>query len=326
MLTASPIYVSWNYTYACNFNCIHCYSRARSYPRELDTADYRAIADQLAEAGVFRVGLGGGEPMTRPDYIEILARMADRFIDTNLTTNAWFLNDQTAKMLADARLGTLFVSLDASTAAVHDDIRRRPGSFDRVVSGMKAAVKAGLNVRLSTVVTRANFGDLPKIVAVGERCGIEGIAFKRFMPVGNGHVAADILSLQDGQQLDVQSRVAELNENSHLDIVLFYNAGADGGVDSGGVDYGCCDCGVYSLTLRPNGDIAPCGLAGIVIGNIKKDNIGNLWRESPVLARMRAGARACVGLKQDESPLGEGYARPPRRRSLLASGALLKDA
>lgn len=316
MLTASPVYVSWNYTYTCNFNCLHCYSRARSYPRELDTAGYRAIADQLADAGVFRVGLGGGEPMIRRDYIEILARMGERYIDTNITTNAWFLTDETAKRLVDARLGTIFVSLDASTAAEHDAFRRQPGSFDRVVSGMKAAVKAGLKVTLSTVITGMNFHDLPKIVTLAEQCGIDGISFKRFRPVGNGHATTDILSLQGGRHHDVQSFVAELNANSPLEIVLFYNAEADGGIDYG------CDCGIRSLTLRPNGDIAPCAFAGMVIGNMTKDNIGDLWRESPVLAQMRAGAKACVGLKPGKSPSGEGYARPTRRRRVLASRAL----
>jgi MoaA/NifB/PqqE/SkfB family radical SAM enzyme len=319
MLTAAPLYVAWNYTYACNFNCIHCYSRARSYPRELDTADYRAIADQLADAGVFRVGLGGGEPMVRRDYLEILARMGERYIDTFMTTNAWFLTDETVKSLVDAKLGILFVSLDASTAAAHDEFRRRSGSFDRVVSGMKAAVEAGLKVKLSTVITRSNFHDLSKIVTVAEECGIEGITFRRFRPVGNGHATADILGLRGGQHRDVQALVAELNANSHLDIALFYNAEADDEIDYG------CHCGIRSLTLRPNGDIVPCPFAGIVIGNIKKDDIGNLWRESPVLARMRTGARACEGLTPDKSPLGEGYAHPPRRGNLSASGALLKD-
>jgi len=258
--------------------------------------------------------------MIRRDYLEILARMGNRYIDTYMTTNGWFLTDETAKRLVEAKLGTLFVSLDASTAAAHDEFRRRPGSFDRVVSGMKAAVKAGLKVKLSTVVTRANFHDLPMIVTVAEQCGIEGIAFNRFRPVGNGHATADILSLQGGQERDIQSLVAELNANSPLGIALFFNA-----EDDGGIDYGC-QCGIRSLTLRPNGDIAPCGFAGIVIGNMKKDNIGNLWRESPVLARMRAGALACAGLKPDKSPLGEGYAPSPRRGNLSASGARLKDA
>jgi MoaA/NifB/PqqE/SkfB family radical SAM enzyme len=269
------------------------------------------IADQLADVGVLRVGLGGGEPMTRRDYLEIVARMGERFIDTNINTNAWFLTDETAKRLKDAKLGKLFVSLDASTAAAHDAFRRQPGSFDRVISGMKAAVNAGLRVTLSTVITATNFHDLPDIVTVAEQCGIDGIHFKRFRPAGNGHANADILSLQGGQQAEVHRLVAELNSNSHLDIALVYNAEAD--EDDAGVDGGC-QCGIRKLTLRPNGDISPCAFAGIVIGNIMQDNIGNLWRESPVLAQMRARDRVCVGLKPSKSPSGEGYAPPPRRK------------
>jgi MoaA/NifB/PqqE/SkfB family radical SAM enzyme len=94
---------------------------------------------------------------------------------------------------------------------------------------------------------------------------------------------------------------------------LVYNAEADGEADYG------CQCAIRSLTLRPNGDIAPCGFSGIVIGNIKKDDLGGLWRESPVLARMRAGERACAGLKPSKSPSGEGYAHQPRRPSSTGS-------
>jgi MoaA/NifB/PqqE/SkfB family radical SAM enzyme len=258
--------------------------------------------------------------MTRPDYIEILARMRANFIDTYMTTNAWFLTEKTAKRLADAGLGTLYVSLDAPTAEVHDNFRRRQGSFDRVVSGMKAAVRAGLKVKLATVITKANFHDLQKIVAMAEQSGIDGIAFKRFQPVGNGGANADILSLRGGEHGDVQALVAELNSNSHLNISLHYNTEADGEFDYG------CDCGIRTLALRPNGDIAPCVYAGIVIGNIKKDNIGKLWRESPVLARIRAGAKPCTALRPDKPPLGEGYAHPPRYGSRSASGAVLKNA
>ena len=140
MLAESPTYVSWNYTYTCNFNCIHCYSRARSYPRELDTASYRSIADQLADTGVFRVGLGGGEPMIRQDYIRSRRGWVSSQ-STPTSTRCLVLTDDSAKRLVDAKLGTLFVSLDASTATVHDAFRRQPGSFDRVISGMKKAVK-----------------------------------------------------------------------------------------------------------------------------------------------------------------------------------------
>lgn len=310
MLTAVPVYISWNYTYACNFNCTHCYSRAGSYPRELGTAAYRAIADQFVSSGVMRVGLGGGEPLIRKDALEILTRMGEAYIDTNITTNAWFLTEKKARALARARLATLYVSLDSADAGNHDRFRRKAGSFDRVVTGIRNATAAGLKVKLSTVITSRNFEGLDEIVELAEDLGIHGIEFKRFRPTGNGHANVDVLQLPDGQDVNVQPRLAELNANSPLDIALFYNAESDGGIDSG------CPCGIRSLTLRPNGDVSPCAYAGLSIGNLTTDDIGTLWRESPGLAVMRSGAIACSGLTPDKSPSGEGYAPAPRELPL----------
>src|SRR5919204_4765549 len=101
-ITTGPWYVSWNYTYACNFNCSHCYSRAESYPAELTTEEYGRIVDEYIAAKVFKVGLGGGEPLIRPDCIPIVTRMAAAGIDANITTNGWFVDDTVAGKLADA--------------------------------------------------------------------------------------------------------------------------------------------------------------------------------------------------------------------------------
>lgn len=257
MLTAVPIYVSWNYTYACNFNCSHCCSRAGSYPRELDSDGYRAIVDQFIEAGVMRVGLGGGEPLIRRDCLDMLGRMGAAHIDTNVTTNAWFVDRATADRLADAALGTLYVSLDSGRAEVHDAFRRKAGSYDRVVSGIENAVGAGLRVKLSTVITTQNIAELDAIVGLAEEAGIHGIEFKRFRPTGNGHRSMEMLALSSGEEVEVQPLLANLDANSDVDIALFYNAEPDGMIDSG------CPCGVRSLTLRPNGDVSPCAYAGL---------------------------------------------------------------
>lgn len=305
MLTAVPVYISWNYTYACNFNCIHCYSRAGTYPRELDTTAYHAIVDQFITAGVMRVGLGGGEPLIRKDCIDVLARMGAAHIDTNITTNAWFLDARTAERIAAAQLATLYVSLDSARAENHDSFRRKNGSFDRVVTGIRNATASGLRVKLSTVITSRNFGELESIVALAEELGIHGIEFKRFRPTGNGHANVDTLSLPSGEDVEVQPTLACLDAASELDIALFYNAESDGQIDSG------CPCGIRSLTLRPNGDVSPCAYAGLSIGNLMVDDLGQLWRESPALVGMRSES-SCAGLKPDKSPSGEGYAPAPR--------------
>src|SRR5258708_23926665 len=104
-LMAAPPEVRWNYTYACNFNCTHCYTRAAWYPQELSTDAYTLIADQLIDAGAFAVGLGGGEVLLRRDCFQTIARLSDSGIRTVLTSNGWLLDRRRAGPPARAAPG-----------------------------------------------------------------------------------------------------------------------------------------------------------------------------------------------------------------------------
>ena len=67
-----PIVV-WNATRRCNLNCIHCYtdSRDKPYPNELTTAEAKTMIGDLARFGVPALLFSGGEPLMRPDVIEL---------------------------------------------------------------------------------------------------------------------------------------------------------------------------------------------------------------------------------------------------------------
>ncbi len=294
-LTTGPLYISWNYTYACNFNCTHCYSRAPSYPPELTTAEYERVVEQIIEARVFKVGLGGGEPLMRRDSVRILARMGAAGIDTNVTTNGWFVDNRTATRLAAAYLGTLYVSLDSPDEAEHDAFRNKPGSYQRVLKALEAAVGAGLNVRLSTVVTAANVSKLGRIVRLAEAIRVKGIEFKRFRPSGNGVQTRDRYQLREDQEVRLRQSIAAFKANSPLDIALIYGAEPDGRGDSG------CPCGTKSICIRPNGDVSPCAYGETVIGNLINRRLPDLWRNSSELKIMREGG-GCMALTVNPLP------------------------
>jgi MoaA/NifB/PqqE/SkfB family radical SAM enzyme len=74
----SPICLTWEWTYACDLACVHCLSSSgRRDPNELSTEQMKAVVDQLAEMQVFYVNIGGGEPMLRPDFFEIVDEIAE---------------------------------------------------------------------------------------------------------------------------------------------------------------------------------------------------------------------------------------------------------
>ena len=69
----APICLTWELTYACNLACVHCLSSSgRRDPRELTTAEAKAVLDELQRLQVFYINLGGGEPMIRKDFFELV--------------------------------------------------------------------------------------------------------------------------------------------------------------------------------------------------------------------------------------------------------------
>ena len=70
---SAPICLTWELTYACNLDCVHCLSSSgRRDPDELTTDEAIAFIDELRDLGVFYVNIGGGEPMIRRDFFTII--------------------------------------------------------------------------------------------------------------------------------------------------------------------------------------------------------------------------------------------------------------
>ena len=85
----APICLTWELTYACNLACIHCLSSSgRRDPHELSTAEAKAVIDELRRLQVFYVNIGGGEPMIRRDFFEIVDYATSNGIGVKFSTNA----------------------------------------------------------------------------------------------------------------------------------------------------------------------------------------------------------------------------------------------
>jgi MoaA/NifB/PqqE/SkfB family radical SAM enzyme len=283
---AAPPEVRWNYTYACNFNCSHCYTRAAWYPAELPSDAYVRIADQLIDAGVFVVGLGGGEVLLRPDCFQTIARLSSSGIRTVLTSNGWLLDQRRANQLVEGGLGWLKISLDSPVSAQHDAVRNRSGSYDRVLQALAIGVDAGLTVYLSSVLTAMNLQDIDAFVALAQRARIAGISFVRFRPAGNGLQTKDRYQVTEDALEQARERIARLRQDSGLDLLLSSS-------EEESSPQRACGCGVRHLTIRPNGDVSPCNFSEGVIGNLTRDRLVALWRTSPALQawRRRGGCR-----------------------------------
>ncbi len=150
-------------TNRCNYRCVYCRSGEDGVdPAELPIADYARMIRVFVSLGIEKVRLTGGEPLLRRNLLELVAETAalrpafnpESRIDVALTTNGHLL-EGLAQPLRDAGLSRITVSMDAVDAAAFARITRVPGSYDRVLRGVRAAQKAGLGpVKVNCVLLR----------------------------------------------------------------------------------------------------------------------------------------------------------------------------
>ena len=129
----APICLTWELTYACNLACVHCLSSSgRRDPRELSTAECKALIDELERMQVFYVNIGGGEPTVRKDFWELIEYATAHHVGVKFSTNGSRIDAERAAWLRGNDYVDVQISLDGATAAVNDrDTRRRAPTTPR---------------------------------------------------------------------------------------------------------------------------------------------------------------------------------------------------
>ncbi|PZX33856.1 nitrite reductase heme d1 biosynthesis protein [Cupriavidus phytorum] len=177
--------VIWNLIRRCNLNCRHCYATSADtdFKGELDTAEALNVLGQLRAARVPALILSGGEPLLRPDLYEIAGHARALGFHLSLSSNGTLLDAGHAARLAAAGFDYVGVSLDG-LPATHDRFRRSDGAFAQALAGLRTARAAGLRVGVRMTLTEANAAQLPELVALAEREGIDKFYLSHFNYAG----------------------------------------------------------------------------------------------------------------------------------------------
>lgn len=151
-------YLRVSLTDVCNLRCVYCMPEdMRFRPRHelMSDEEIITIVKMMAELGIDKIRLTGGEPTVRPRVVEIVRQIAriPGIRDIAMTTNAILL-PQLAEPLARAGLRRVNVSLDTLDPKKFRFITRW-GDLDKVLAGIEAAEAAGLQpIKINAVVTR----------------------------------------------------------------------------------------------------------------------------------------------------------------------------
>jgi cyclic pyranopterin phosphate synthase len=175
----------------CNYKCVYCRTgNDGAQYAELPVADYLRIVRIFVDLGIEKVRLTGGEPLLRkslPELVRELAKLKTAVdhapLDLALTTNGHLLAGM-AQPLKDAGLSRVTVSMDAVDPDIFARITRVPGSFHKVLAGIRAAQRVGLGpVKVNCVLLRGFNED--QIVPFAKFARDEGVIvrFIEFMPL-----------------------------------------------------------------------------------------------------------------------------------------------
>ncbi len=179
----------------CNYKCVYCRTgNEGAVYAELPIEDYLRIARVFVSLGIEKIRLTGGEPLLRRGLLDLLQELGrlktldGAPLDLAITTNGHLLEGM-AEALHDAGLSRITVSMDAVDADKFARITRVPGSYERVLAGIRAAKRAGLApVKVNCVLLRGFNED--QIVPFARFSREEGVIvrFIEFMPLEEGRL------------------------------------------------------------------------------------------------------------------------------------------
>jgi mycofactocin radical SAM maturase len=283
----APICLTWELTYACNLSCVHCLSSSgRRDPRELSTAECRAVIDELERMQVFYVNIGGGEPTVRPDFWELVDYATAHHVGVKFSTNGIKITPGRARQLAASDYTDVQISLDGATAEVNDAVRG-PGSYATALRAMERLAAAGFRgFKISVVVTRQNVGQLDEFKAIADRFGAQ-LRLTRLRPSGRGADVWDELHPTAAQQRQLYDWLVARGEQV-LTGDSFFHLAAYGDPLPG---LNLCGAGRVVCLIDPVGDVYACPFAihdSFLAGSVRgPGGFAAVWRESELFARLR---------------------------------------
>ncbi len=285
-----PRIVAWISTLTCNLQCVHCYpSTGRDETPELTTEESKAIITEFASLGVKSIFMSGGEPLLKKDLLELIKHATDEGILMFLCTNATLLSEKRGRELKEAGLKRVFVGFEGTRSETVDRFSGVKGTLQKKIEGIKGSIKAGLPTSIDFVSTNYNYGEMESLIDLARKLKVNGFSLKRFVPAGRGKEHKDALWMEPAQYEEVVSNYCR--HVLHPDGMDF---AAHEPLVTGRLteltprtDYiTTCQVGIWA-GIAHNGNVLPCPMLPIAVGNLKEETLKDIWQNSPVIVHLK---------------------------------------
>lgn len=318
--SSKPVLVFWETTRSCLLSCLHCRASAitEPLPGELSTEEGYKLIDAVRSFGkpYPTIIFTGGDPLMRKDLFDLLryaSRSGVSFAVSPAVTP--LLTEDTLEKLEEAGPASLSISLDGSSPEVHDAIRGESGTFERTIEAISNAIQLGIKVQVNTAIMKRNFRDLPDILHLIKVLRVSTWELFFLVKVGRGE------SLEDLSPEENEGVCNFLFEASHYDITIrcveapFIRRVVKQRKEEGywvrGASYQMLHSKLVELEGFPrpesvstlatrgtldgdgiifvgyDGTISPGGFIPISLGNIRENDIVDLYQHDKILTSIR---------------------------------------
>lgn len=282
--------LQWHISEICNLKCKHCYQE-NHIPMKLPydklliiLNQYRELLHKLKVKG--HINLTGGEPLCSPYFFKLLDEFKkDKDLYSfSILTNGTLITDDIAKKISEYNPEYVQVSLEGGKKT--NDYVRGKNVYKKVANAIKLLKKHNIYVSLSFTATKINYKEFPKVVKFANKYHVDTLWSDRFIPLGSNSDKDFIMNLDETREyLNImQKERIKYKDKKHKTQIAMYRALQFQMTNN--YPY-ICTAGKSLLTVMENGDLVPCRRMPIVVGNLFKDNMYDLYKNSKVLKDLR---------------------------------------
>ncbi len=292
-------------TSRCNAECRYCYYLNNPDVDYIDlpTESWLVFFAELARCHVMNVTLQGGEPLIRKDFLTLVDGVVANHMRFSVLTNGSLMTPQIAAQLkASGRCDQVQVSLDGSTAAVHEMLRGK-GTFAPALSAIKLLKNTELPVTVRVTIHPGNIDDLASVTRLLlDKLQLPSFSTNAASSLGSSAKYGSESLLKPLEQLKAMRILAELeaaypgriqaSAGPLADWHMFHameEARKKGQPIPGRGRLVGCGCIFDRLAVRSDGAIVPCVmLPQMVLGQLGEDPLDDVWQHAPALQELRS--------------------------------------
>jgi len=286
---SNPLALVAELTHRCPLHCVYCSNplELQSRASELPTEIWSRVFKEAAEAGVLQADFTGGEPLARPDVVDLIrtARAAGLYV--SLITSGLPLDEDKLDLLVDAGLDHFQLSFQGAREETANDISGTKSHQQklRVLEWLK---RYRIGLTLNFVIHRQNIDELEEMLSIVKDSRAGCVEFASVQYYGWAFANREKL-LPTREQLDfcverLKRAEEELQGKTRVvfvvpDYYAKYPKPCVGG------------WGRKLMLVTPHGDVLPCHAAPILPGlrfeNVKDRSLREIWERSEAFQKFR---------------------------------------